>query len=47
MSAIEMYYASMPMPAGPYCAEDDEEDDDGPMTAQEEAIMLAQIYRDF
>jgi hypothetical protein len=47
MSAIEAYYAMMPMPTEPYYAGDDEEDDDGPMTAQEEAIMLAQIYRDF
>jgi hypothetical protein len=47
MSAIEMYYASMPMPTGPYCAEDDEDDDGMPLSDAEQAIMLEACYGDF
>lgn len=45
MSTIERYYASLPVPTVPYCAE--EEDDTGPMTAEEQAVFLEECYRDF
>ena len=45
MSAIERYYASLPPSDRPYCAED--EDDDSPMTSEEEAVFIEQAYRDF
>ena len=45
MSAIERYYSMLSPPAGPWCAED--EDDDAPMTAEEEAVFVEQAYQDF
>jgi hypothetical protein len=45
MSAIERYYSSLPFSDRPYCAEDEE--DDSPMTAEEEAVFIEQAYRDF
>lgn len=45
MSAIELYYSTLPTPAGPYYAGDDE--DDTEMTEEERAIFEEQMYRDF
>jgi hypothetical protein len=45
MSAIERYYASLPFPTGPYCAE--EEDENEPLSPEEEAVYLEECYRDF
>lgn len=45
MSAIERYYSSLPLANGPFCAEDEE--DDSPMSAEEEAVFIEQAYRDF
>jgi hypothetical protein len=46
MSAIELYYASIPTPTGPYYAGDDE-DDDGPMSDEERAVYEQEVFRDF
>jgi hypothetical protein len=45
MSAVEIYYASLPVPSGPYCAE--EEDDNAPLSDAEVAVLTEQMYRDF
>jgi hypothetical protein len=45
MSAIERYYSSLPVSTHPYCAE--EEEDDAPMSPEEEAVYLEQCFRDF
>lgn len=45
MSAIERYYASLPLSNGPYCAED--EDDFEPLTAEEEAVYVEESFKDF
>lgn len=45
MSAIELYYSTLPTPAGPYYAGDDE--DDIEMSEEERAIFEEQMYRDF
>ena len=44
MSAIERYYSAL-SPAGPWCAED--EDDNAPMSEQELAIAYEQAMQDF
>ena len=46
MSAIELYYSTLPTPAGPYYAGDDE-DNDIEMSEEERAIFEEQMYRDF
>jgi hypothetical protein len=45
MSAIEIYYSSLPLDSGPYCAED--EDYDEPLTEAEVAILTEQMFKDF
>jgi len=47
MSAIELYYSNLPTPIGPYCVDDDDEDDDAEISEVEWAIFEEQIYRDF
>jgi hypothetical protein len=48
MSAIELYYSSIPTANGPYYAGDDEEsNDDTSMSEEERAIFEEQMYRDF
>ena len=48
MSAIELYYSTLPAPTGPYYAGDDEEiDDDAPMSEAERAIFEEQMFMDF
>ena len=46
MSAIELYYSTLPAPTGPYYAGDDE-DDDNEISEEERAIFEEQMYRDF
>ena len=46
MSAIELYYSSIPVASGPYYAGDDE-DDDNEISEEERAIFEEQMYRDF
>ena len=46
MSAIELYYSTLPTAAGPYYAGDDE-NDDNEMTEEERAIFEEQMFRDF
>lgn len=45
MSAIERFYASLPLASGPFCAED--EDDFEPMSAEEEAVFVEESFKDF
>ena len=45
MSAVERYYASLPVPSGPYCAED--EDYDEPLSDTEVAVLTEQMFKDF
>ena len=46
MSAIELYYSSLPVASGPYYTGDDE-DDDNEISEEERAIFEEQMYRDF
>jgi len=45
MSAIERYYSSLPVIAGPWCAEDEE--DGSPLTDEEIAAMYEYAMQDF
>lgn len=48
MSAIELYYSSIPTANGPYYAgEDEENNDDTSVSEVERAIFEEQMYRDF
>ena len=46
MSAIERYYATL-SPVGPWCAEDENEDDNSPMSDEELAIAYEYAMQDF
>lgn len=47
MSAIELYYSSIPTASGPYYAGEDDDDDDTSVSEVERAIFEEQMYRDF